>query len=95
MTVGPVTIGGKILCSVFGGKKEIRISVNAQIAQVPMRAPYASGQGSRLPGNHVRAWYEGTDFALTIGIQLTIAVCVHLRKSSGGNWNDGKGRAHN
>lgn len=56
MTVGPVTMGGKILCSVFGGRKEIKISVKAQMAQVPIRAPYASGQGSRFPESHVRTW---------------------------------------
>lgn len=49
MTVGPVTMGGKIRCRAFGGRKEINISVKAQTAQVPSKAPYASGQGSLEP----------------------------------------------
>jgi hypothetical protein len=49
MTVGPVTMGGNIRCRTFGGMKEIDISVSAQMAQVPINAPYASGQGSREP----------------------------------------------
>lgn len=49
MTVGPVTMGGKIRCRTFGGMKEIDISVSAQMAQVPINAPYASGHGSREP----------------------------------------------
>lgn len=53
MTVGPVTIGGKSFLSVFGGMKESAISRRAQVAAVPMIAPYASGHGSWLPAESV------------------------------------------
>lgn len=49
ITVGPVTMGGNTFCRAFGGKNEIKISVKAQRAQVPISAPYASGQGNRFP----------------------------------------------
>ena len=49
MTVGPVTMGGKILSMIFGGKNEMKISTTAQIAAVPMRAPYPCGHGSFVP----------------------------------------------
>jgi len=49
MTVGPVTMGGKIFWMTRGGMKEIKISTKAQQAAVPMMAPYASGQGSCVP----------------------------------------------
>jgi hypothetical protein len=39
MTVGPVTMGGKIFWMKRGGMKEIRISIRAQQAAVPMMAP--------------------------------------------------------
>jgi hypothetical protein len=39
MTVGPVTIGGKIFRIIFGGMKEIRTRMRAQQALVPIRAP--------------------------------------------------------
>jgi hypothetical protein len=39
MTVGPVTIGGNIRRRVFGGMKDIKISVKAQTAEVPRIAP--------------------------------------------------------
>lgn len=39
ITVGPVTIGGKILSMTFGGMKLIKISSSAQQAAVPMIAP--------------------------------------------------------
>jgi hypothetical protein len=39
MTVGPVTIGGKIFCKTFGGRKESAISTSEQHAAVPKRAP--------------------------------------------------------
>ena len=51
MTVGPVTMGGKIRCRAFGGRKEIKISVRAHTAQVPINAPYASGHGSLEPSS--------------------------------------------
>lgn len=49
ITVGPVTIGGKIFCRTFGGKKARPISRKAQQAAVPSKAPYAFGQASLLP----------------------------------------------
>ena len=49
LTVGPVTIGGNIRSITAGGKKEIRISIKAHIAAVPMMAPYPSGHGRRVP----------------------------------------------
>ena len=49
ITVGPVTIGGKIFCKIFGGRKEMRISSSEQHAAVPSNAPYAFGQGSKVP----------------------------------------------
>lgn len=51
ITVGPVTMGGKIFCSVLGGTKARRTSIKAQQAEVPSRAPYASGQGSLVPSS--------------------------------------------
>jgi hypothetical protein len=49
MTVGPVTMGGNIRFRTFGDRKEINISVRAHTAQVPIKAPYASGHGSLEP----------------------------------------------
>lgn len=49
MTVGPVTMGGNIFFNTLGGRKLNAISRRAQTAAVPMRAPYASGQGRGLP----------------------------------------------
>ena len=49
MTVGPVTMGGKIFNMTFGGRNAMRTSSKAHTAQVPSRAPYASGQGSFVP----------------------------------------------
>ena len=49
MTVGPVTIGGKIFCKNLGGKNEMRISSREQTAAVPRSAPYALGHGRRVP----------------------------------------------
>ena len=38
-TVGPVTIGGKILCKALGGMKERAISTREHKAAVPTSAP--------------------------------------------------------
>jgi hypothetical protein len=48
VTVGPVTSGGNILLRIFGGVKDMAISINAQMHAVPMIAPYPFGQGSGL-----------------------------------------------
>lgn len=53
MTVGPVTIGGKILSMILGGRKLIKISRRAQHAAVPRIAPYPSGQGNFVPSSAV------------------------------------------
>jgi hypothetical protein len=45
-TVGPVTMGGNILCKAFGGRNERLISTSEQRAAVPISAPYALGQAS-------------------------------------------------
>ncbi len=52
-TVGPVTIGGKIFLSHVGLVKEAAISSKAQMAAVPMMAPYPCGQGSLFPAASV------------------------------------------
>jgi hypothetical protein len=39
VTVGPVTIGGKIFLSSLGGQKLIKISISAQQHWVPRIAP--------------------------------------------------------
>ncbi len=39
MTVGPVTMGGKMRSMTLGGMKEMRISSSEQTAEVPRRAP--------------------------------------------------------
>ena len=39
MTVGPVTIGGKIFNMTLGGRNAIMTSSRAHTAQVPNRAP--------------------------------------------------------
>lgn len=49
ITVGPVTIGGKMRNMVLGGMKEMSTSIKAHTAEVPMRAPYPSGHGSWVP----------------------------------------------
>lgn len=51
MTAGPVTMGGKSLSIIFGGRKERAISNRAQTAAVPIIAPYPSGQGNGLPSS--------------------------------------------
>jgi hypothetical protein len=53
MTVGPVTMGGKIFWMYRGGMNEINISTKAQQAAVPIMAPYPSGQGSCVPSGAV------------------------------------------
>ncbi len=49
LTVGPVTMGGKMRSMMEGGMKEMSTSSRAQTAAVPMRAPYPSGHGSGVP----------------------------------------------
>ncbi|KAH0357933.1 Xanthine/uracil permease, partial [Aureobasidium melanogenum] len=49
ITVGPVTMGGKIFFKIFGGVKLIRISRRAQTHEVAISAPYPSGHGRWLP----------------------------------------------
>ncbi len=49
MTVGPVTKGGKMRSMILVGMKEMRISSSAHTAEVPIMAPYPSGQGRGVP----------------------------------------------